>query len=90
MPPTPLENCKLPLHKQVPIFFSVTNAADWLLSWRTLLVAPGLLACKVAIADAFAATAFACLLAVKSDESKLPVGIVSISAKRKNRARING
>jgi hypothetical protein len=31
----------------------------------------------------------ACLLAVKSDESKLPVGIVSISAKRKNRARIN-
>jgi len=68
----------------------MTNAAVWLLSWRTLLVAPGFKFCKTAIAVAFAATALACLLAVKSDESKLPVGIVSISAKRKNRARING
>ena len=53
------------------------------------MVAPGFKFCKTAIAVAFAATAWACLLAVKSDESKLPVGIVSISAKRKNRARIN-
>jgi hypothetical protein len=88
VPPTPLENCEPPLHKHVPRFFSITNAAVWLLSWRTRLVAPGLLACKTAIADAFDATAFACLLAVKSDESKLPVGIVSISAKRKNSPRI--
>jgi len=67
----------------------VTRAALWLFSWRTRFVALGFRACRVAIAFAFAATAFACLLAVKSDESKLPVGIVSISAKRKKKARIN-